>query len=234
MQVNARRLIQVPAISLAYEQAENDIMKRPPRNPTKDKLVNERYNHTPSGGIVICCWFLFKWINDCVCAWRVMYPFNLAIAIHRPMLTNIGPPLPRSSPKDFFSPFEISRPSRLCLGIFPRLDDIVVKSKGEGCGKRRITKGQCMVYMPWMEGEWPLWLNGNQNLVFFCPLHCAARRLPLLSLNVYRSTHRLIWHIGFAHLFSRPFHSDSVTKKKERLARYHYHHHHWPASLMCT
>nr|KAG5705317.1 hypothetical protein BaRGS_010768 [Batillaria attramentaria] len=32
----------VPAISLAYEQAENDIMKRLPRNPFKDKLVNER------------------------------------------------------------------------------------------------------------------------------------------------------------------------------------------------
>ena len=36
-------MIQVPAISLAYEQAENDIMKRPPRDPVKDKLVNERY-----------------------------------------------------------------------------------------------------------------------------------------------------------------------------------------------
>ncbi|KAK6168491.1 hypothetical protein SNE40_021012 [Patella caerulea] len=32
----------VPAISLAYEQAENDIMKRQPRDPFKDKLVNER------------------------------------------------------------------------------------------------------------------------------------------------------------------------------------------------
>uniref|UniRef100_A0A1W7RAY1 Sodium/potassium-transporting ATPase subunit alpha n=1 Tax=Hadrurus spadix TaxID=141984 RepID=A0A1W7RAY1_9SCOR len=32
----------VPAISLAYEQAESDIMKRQPRNPLKDKLVNER------------------------------------------------------------------------------------------------------------------------------------------------------------------------------------------------
>lgn len=32
----------VPAISLAYEQAESDIMKRQPRDPTKDKLVNER------------------------------------------------------------------------------------------------------------------------------------------------------------------------------------------------
>ncbi|XP_025783868.1 sodium/potassium-transporting ATPase subunit alpha-1 [Puma concolor] len=33
---------QVPAISLAYEQAESDIMKRQPRNPKTDKLVNER------------------------------------------------------------------------------------------------------------------------------------------------------------------------------------------------
>lgn len=34
--------IQVPAISLAYERAESDIMKRMPRDPFKDKLVNER------------------------------------------------------------------------------------------------------------------------------------------------------------------------------------------------
>ncbi|XP_067123048.1 sodium/potassium-transporting ATPase subunit alpha-like isoform X2 [Centruroides vittatus] len=32
----------VPAISLAYEQAESDIMKRRPRDPAHDKLVNER------------------------------------------------------------------------------------------------------------------------------------------------------------------------------------------------
>ncbi|XP_061453578.1 sodium/potassium-transporting ATPase subunit alpha-3 [Rhineura floridana] len=32
----------VPAISLAYEIAESDIMKRQPRNPRTDKLVNER------------------------------------------------------------------------------------------------------------------------------------------------------------------------------------------------
>merc|ERR1711970_355884 len=32
----------LPAISLAYEEAETDIMKRPPRNPFTDKLVNER------------------------------------------------------------------------------------------------------------------------------------------------------------------------------------------------
>lgn len=33
---------QVPAISLAYEEAEADIMKRMPRDPLRDKLVNER------------------------------------------------------------------------------------------------------------------------------------------------------------------------------------------------
>jgi len=32
----------VPAISLAYEKAESDIMKRMPRDPQSDKLVNER------------------------------------------------------------------------------------------------------------------------------------------------------------------------------------------------
>uniref|UniRef100_A0A6V7I185 Sodium/potassium-transporting ATPase subunit alpha n=1 Tax=Bracon brevicornis TaxID=1563983 RepID=A0A6V7I185_9HYME len=32
----------LPAIALAYEKAESDIMKRPPRNPQYDKLVNKR------------------------------------------------------------------------------------------------------------------------------------------------------------------------------------------------
>lgn len=32
----------VPAISLAYEKAESDIMKRKPRDPIRDKLVNQR------------------------------------------------------------------------------------------------------------------------------------------------------------------------------------------------
>jgi len=34
--------LQLPAISLAYEQAESDIMKRQPRDPIRDRLVNER------------------------------------------------------------------------------------------------------------------------------------------------------------------------------------------------
>lgn len=33
---------QIPAISLAYEGPEADIMKRRPRNPDVDNLVNER------------------------------------------------------------------------------------------------------------------------------------------------------------------------------------------------
>lgn len=36
-------LYQIPAISLAYEHAESDIMKRSPRNPLFDKLVNDRF-----------------------------------------------------------------------------------------------------------------------------------------------------------------------------------------------
>lgn len=32
----------MPAISLAYEKAETDIMKRSPRDPQHDRLVNER------------------------------------------------------------------------------------------------------------------------------------------------------------------------------------------------
>ena len=35
-------MTQLPAISFAYERAESDIMKRKPRDPIKDKLVNER------------------------------------------------------------------------------------------------------------------------------------------------------------------------------------------------
>merc|ERR1712203_568991 len=33
----------LPAISIAYEEAESDIMKKMPRNPFTDKLVNERF-----------------------------------------------------------------------------------------------------------------------------------------------------------------------------------------------
>nr|ACB20770.2 ouabain-insensitive sodium-ATPase alpha-subunit [Cavia porcellus] len=39
----------LPAISLAYEQAESDIMKRQPKNPKTDKLVNERLINMASG-----------------------------------------------------------------------------------------------------------------------------------------------------------------------------------------
>lgn len=47
--------IQVPAISLAYETAESDIMKREPRNPKSDKLVNERLISMAYGQIGVSC-----------------------------------------------------------------------------------------------------------------------------------------------------------------------------------
>ncbi|KAH9523799.1 hypothetical protein Btru_047069 [Bulinus truncatus] len=43
----------VPAISLAYEKAETDIMKRMPRNSQKDKLVNDRLISVSYGQIGI-------------------------------------------------------------------------------------------------------------------------------------------------------------------------------------
>lgn len=46
---------QVPAISLAYEAAESDIMKRQPRNPQTDKLVNERLISMAYGQIGVPC-----------------------------------------------------------------------------------------------------------------------------------------------------------------------------------
>lgn len=52
-------LIKVPAISLAYEAAESDIMKRQPRNPKTDKLVNERlisiaYGQIGENAVTVC------------------------------------------------------------------------------------------------------------------------------------------------------------------------------------
>lgn len=56
--------IKVPAISLAYEAAESDIMKRQPRNPKTDKLVNERLISIAYGQIgedaVIVCFLNYK------------------------------------------------------------------------------------------------------------------------------------------------------------------------------
>ena len=44
-------ILQVPAISLAYESAESDLMKRAPRNPKTDKLVNDRLTGMAYGQI---------------------------------------------------------------------------------------------------------------------------------------------------------------------------------------
>lgn len=53
----------LPAISLAYEKAESDIMLRPPRNPTKDKLVTSKLYFLAYGhiGIVeaVCGFFVY-------------------------------------------------------------------------------------------------------------------------------------------------------------------------------
>lgn len=53
-------VFKVPAISLAYEAAESDIMKRQPRNPKTDKLVNERLISIAYGqiGRWPCCGFV--------------------------------------------------------------------------------------------------------------------------------------------------------------------------------
>ncbi|KAG8181917.1 hypothetical protein JTE90_012471 [Oedothorax gibbosus] len=55
----------VPAISLAYEKPESDIMKRRPRDPTIDKLVNER-PYSCIGGcenskMCLCCYEGCAW-----------------------------------------------------------------------------------------------------------------------------------------------------------------------------
>lgn len=44
----------MPAISLAYETPESDIMKRKPRDPINDKLVNQRLISMSYGQIGEC------------------------------------------------------------------------------------------------------------------------------------------------------------------------------------
>ncbi|KAE9548777.1 hypothetical protein FO519_008015 [Halicephalobus sp. NKZ332] len=56
----------VPAISLAYEPSESDIMKRQPRDPIHDKLVNERLISLAYGQIGViqasAAFFTYFWI----------------------------------------------------------------------------------------------------------------------------------------------------------------------------
>jgi len=54
----------VPAIALAYEQAESDIMKRQPRDPKHDKLVNSRLIGMAYGqvGMIQACAGFFTYI----------------------------------------------------------------------------------------------------------------------------------------------------------------------------
>ena len=49
-----------PAISLAYEKAESDIMQRLPRDPVKDRLVNERYSLSGISRDLQCFHWEFK------------------------------------------------------------------------------------------------------------------------------------------------------------------------------
>ncbi|CAH0553372.1 unnamed protein product [Brassicogethes aeneus] len=53
----------MPAISLAYEKAESDIMLRPPRNPKKDKLVTRKLYFLAYGHIgmieALCGFFIY-------------------------------------------------------------------------------------------------------------------------------------------------------------------------------
>ena len=50
----------MPAISLAYEESESDIMKRRPRDPLNDKLVNERLISVSYGQIGKSYFFLVR------------------------------------------------------------------------------------------------------------------------------------------------------------------------------
>ena len=56
----------MPAISLAYEEAESNIMNRKPRNPTKDKLVNGRSDMVVPAVVVHVCVCFVVYSSDCV------------------------------------------------------------------------------------------------------------------------------------------------------------------------
>ncbi|CAB1327022.1 unnamed protein product, partial [Coregonus sp. 'balchen'] len=67
----------IPAISLAYEQAENDIMKRQPRNPKTDRLVNERLISVAYGqfGVMLAAAGFFTYFV--IMAENGFYPMDL-------------------------------------------------------------------------------------------------------------------------------------------------------------
>ena len=58
----------LPAISLAYEKAESDIMKRKPRDPVYDKLVNERLISLSYGqiGMIQVYFVIFSSLAFCI------------------------------------------------------------------------------------------------------------------------------------------------------------------------
>ncbi|CAD5221584.1 unnamed protein product [Bursaphelenchus xylophilus] len=67
----------VPAISLAYEEAESDIMKRRPRDPLRDKLVNERLISLAYGQIGMIQASSGFFIYFCIMADNGFYPSRL-------------------------------------------------------------------------------------------------------------------------------------------------------------
>ncbi|XP_062302269.1 sodium/potassium-transporting ATPase subunit alpha-1-like [Osmerus eperlanus] len=67
----------IPAISLAYEKAESDIMKRQPRNPVTDKLVNERLISMAYGQIGVIQATAGFFVYFVILAENGFYPWDL-------------------------------------------------------------------------------------------------------------------------------------------------------------
>jgi sodium/potassium-transporting ATPase subunit alpha len=67
----------VPAVSLAYEEAESDIMKRPPRNPRKERLANNRLFSISYGQFGIIETLAGFWMYLVVMVDNGFYPWTL-------------------------------------------------------------------------------------------------------------------------------------------------------------
>lgn len=74
----------MPAIALAYEEAESDIMSRPPRNPFTDSLVNSRYSYISS--VYGCFEVLF--LNN-VLKINILYTIDFDFAVDLFLVNNI-------------------------------------------------------------------------------------------------------------------------------------------------
>ena len=83
----------VPAISMAYEEAESDIMKRQPRNPFTDKLVNERLISMAYGQIgMIQVGYTSRKTASLILVWRnrVLVPSEILLVEHGSFLQRIS------------------------------------------------------------------------------------------------------------------------------------------------